>query len=425
MMQRFACRLAKQDYWGWKTIRLSNGLVEVFLAPEIGGRIIQLRLGSRDFLYVNPRHRGRVYPAEENCAVAGWKNYGGSKVWPAPQGWQSSEQWPGPPDPVLDGGSYSCQVVEDNPRSVAIGLESQHDEYTGVTLSREIRLRENLSTVQIGHRMRNTSSRRIRWSVWQVTQQALGAIGSDLVVYAPARRHRQIFGDKPFERAGVDNETGLWKLAYRDQVAKFAVEAEEGWLAAVRPDNRTALVEEFQLFPGSNYPDGASVEFWVNGSGTFTLPGGRIEMDRDPNGCDPFIETEILSPLVELDPGQDYTFPITWGVTTLPLPCLARVSSLAVLSEPLDIRPEGQELRVTCGFGVFQQGSLELVTMDWDGNPDKTIPLGEVTPLEACCVDQRIPPAKGLGSIRLQLKDPARNFAGTIGECKVSRLRAI
>ena len=34
-----------------------------------------------------------------------WKNYGGAKTWPAPQGWDGEGQWPGPPDPVLDSGT--------------------------------------------------------------------------------------------------------------------------------------------------------------------------------------------------------------------------------------------------------------------------------------------------------------------------------
>jgi hypothetical protein len=415
-MQRFVCRLTTENYCGWKAIRLSNGLVDVFVTPEIGGRIIQFRLGSSDFLYVNPRHQGRVYTAEENCAAAGWKNYGGLKVWPAPQGWESNDQWPGPPDPILDGGSYSWCVVEENPQSTAIRLESQHDEYTGLTFSREIRLAAHLSAVEIRHRMQNTSSRPIRWAVWQVTQQA---VAPDLIVYAPARRDRQMFGDKPFEQAGLDVETGFWKLAYRNQVAKFAVEAEDGWLVTVRPNERKALVEEFQLFSGKRYPDDVPVEFWVNGSGTFTIAGGRVEMDRDPNGCDPFIETEILSPLIDLSPGQDYSFPITWRATTLPLPRLRRVNSLAIVSERLNIRPKGQELNVRCGFGIFQHGSPELIAVDVHGNPENTIPLAAVTPLEPCCVDEQIPRPNGLGSIRLQLKGPAGSVVGVIDECKL------
>ncbi len=93
-MRAFPCVLTHDEYNGWKALRLANGIVELFIVPALGGRIVQLRLGPHEFFYVNPRHRGRVYGPEENCHRAGWKNYGGSKVWPAPQGWESDEQWP-------------------------------------------------------------------------------------------------------------------------------------------------------------------------------------------------------------------------------------------------------------------------------------------------------------------------------------------
>ena len=40
------------------------------------------------------------------ATLVNWKNYGGAKTWPAPQGWDGAGQWPGPPDPVLDSGRY-------------------------------------------------------------------------------------------------------------------------------------------------------------------------------------------------------------------------------------------------------------------------------------------------------------------------------
>ncbi|MGH9403613.1 MAG: DUF4380 domain-containing protein [Terriglobia bacterium] len=333
MMGNLVCTLTREEYSGWKTIRLSNGIVDLFIVPDLGGRIIQLRFGSQDFFYVNPRHQGRIYPPEENCSAAGWKNYGGSKVWPAPQGWESKGQWPGPPDPVLDGGVYTWRVLEEGPHSVAIYLESPPDGYTGLTFSREIRVVKNLSTIQILHSMRNTSPQRVRWAIWQVTQHAAD---SPLVVYAPARRFRQVYGDKIFERAALDTENGLWKLEYANQVAKFAVEAEQGWLATVHRREQAALIEQFQIFPGEPYPDGAPIEIWVNGEGTYTIPAGRtgpmdridrVDMASDPNGCDPFIETEILSPLIELNPGQEYSFSVTWRPVELPSPALTALSA--------------------------------------------------------------------------------------------------
>src|SRR2546427_542239 len=143
------CRAAKENYLGWTVVRLANGILELLVVPEIGGRVIQLRVGGLDLLYVNPRHAGRVYRPEENNFNAGWKNYGGSKVWPAPQGWSSDAEWPGPPDPVLDGGAYSCRILDDKSESAAVLLESPADAYTGLTFARELRIFQDSTTVHI------------------------------------------------------------------------------------------------------------------------------------------------------------------------------------------------------------------------------------------------------------------------------------
>jgi hypothetical protein len=121
------CSLSKVNFEGWPALELANGLVQIFVVPEIGGRIIQMRLGEQPFLYINPRLRGQVFLPEQNGMDSGWKNYGGSKVWPAPQGWSSDEEWPGPPDPILDGSPFQCHITEESPDSLAIHLTSPHD----------------------------------------------------------------------------------------------------------------------------------------------------------------------------------------------------------------------------------------------------------------------------------------------------------
>jgi len=88
------CSLRKVNFEGWEAYELANGLVQIFVVPQIGGRIIQMRLGNQPFFYINPRLRGQVFPPEQSGPDSGWKNYGGSKVWPAPQGWSSDDEWP-------------------------------------------------------------------------------------------------------------------------------------------------------------------------------------------------------------------------------------------------------------------------------------------------------------------------------------------
>ena len=64
-------------------------------------------LGNYPFLWFDRNLAGKLFSAEENMgdgSIAAWKNYGGGKTWPAPQGWDRPDQWHGPPDPVLDTG---------------------------------------------------------------------------------------------------------------------------------------------------------------------------------------------------------------------------------------------------------------------------------------------------------------------------------
>jgi hypothetical protein len=420
-MATFHCKLGWETFCGWNAVKLSNGLLELYVVPEIGGRILQLRLAERELLYVNSRHLGHAYSPDENCAAAGWKNYGGSKVWPAPQGWEREDQWPGPPDPILDGGPYSLEVTAESPESVAVRLESRPDSYSGLTLAREIRLRANSSSVEIIHMMRNCSARTVRWGIWQVTQQDARR---GLVAHVRATRHRQMFGDRPFDNVHLDSNTHLWTLNYADQVAKFAVEAEQGWIVAVRAEEMIALVETFPLFPGRRYPDGAPVELWVNGRGTFTLPTGQVDSEADPNGCDPYVETEILSPLVELEPGEEFTFPIAWHATQACNRSVAEVTEAALVSVPLRAVPERGQVRVTGSFGVFQTGLLELDVVTADGRSLAAHQLGEVSPSSARQIDHRLVlPAKAV-ALKLFLKNSDGRMATELAEARLEEENA-
>jgi hypothetical protein len=50
------------QYRGWDTLHRASGLVELQVVPDIGGRVIQFRLGADDFLFVNDELAGRRPP---------------------------------------------------------------------------------------------------------------------------------------------------------------------------------------------------------------------------------------------------------------------------------------------------------------------------------------------------------------------------
>jgi len=413
----FPCAVTSEDYRGWKAVRLTNGIVELFVVPEIGGRIIQLRLGESDLLYVNRRHAGRVYSPNENSIDMGWKNYGGSKVWPAPQGWSGNAEWPGPPDPVLDGGPYSCQVLNERQATAAVRLESLPDEYTGLTLSRTIRIFQDSSTVAIRHTMRNTSSRPVRWAIWQVTQQAAHR---DLSVFVPSYTYRQTYGDRVYEAISFDPQEALCRLRYVDQVAKFAMMPKQGWLSTLDTRRAVALAETFQLFSTSPYPDDAPVEFWVNGQGSFTIHGERIDVEQDPNGCDPYIETEVLSPLIQLQPREEYAFQTSWHCTSIDVDTISSVNRCAAIGNRLMARRHGKEVQITGSFGLFQVGLLELAFLSSSGKVGGVQTLGSCNPLAPCQLDCLVPLEGGLDRIRLRLRGRSGSVLGTVDDAVVS-----
>jgi len=413
----FPCTVTREDYRGWRSVCLANGIIELLVVPEIGGRVIQLRIGDSDLFYVNRRHAGRVFLPEENSFDAGWKNYGGSKVWPAPQGWSGDTEWPGPPDPVLDGGPYSCQILHESEATAAVRLESAPDDYTGLTLSRTIRIFQDSSTVEIRHGMRNTSGRAVRWAIWQVTQQAAHRETS---VFVPGRDCRQMYGDQRYEAISFDPVEGLCRLRYVNQVAKFAITPEQGWLATVDANRAIALVETFPLFPALPYPDRAPVELWVNGRGSFTIHDDRVEVENDPNGCDPYIETELLSPMVSLRPGEAYAFQTSWHCTSIEADTITAVNPCAALGRRLMARRRGKEVQVTGSLGLFHVGVLELTGESHSGAPGNVHTLGSFSPLAACQIDCRAPWVETRERIRLMLRSGDGKLVGMVDEAVVS-----
>ena len=67
--------------------------LNVKVVSELGGRIMELSLDGFNFLFVNPVLEGVKNDQPEKSWNGIWKNFGGEKIWPAPQGWDSDRQW--------------------------------------------------------------------------------------------------------------------------------------------------------------------------------------------------------------------------------------------------------------------------------------------------------------------------------------------
>lgn len=90
---------------------IGNGRVEAVVAPAIG-HIVQFRLcGAPDGpFWENPALEGiNSLPDSE-----GWRNYGGDKCWPAPQGdWQRIAGLARPPPLTFDSAPMAASTTVD------------------------------------------------------------------------------------------------------------------------------------------------------------------------------------------------------------------------------------------------------------------------------------------------------------------------
>jgi hypothetical protein len=369
----------------WFSVNVSNGIVSFLVVPSIGGRVMDLSLGKTGVFYTNLRLRGKANSDSPGTEFSLGRNYGGSKVWPAPQGWTSESEWPGPPDPVIDCGAYDWRA-DVAPEASTVHLKSGHDEYTGLTMQRAITIGAGCSTVEVLHHMENTSRRPVRWSIWQVTQVDAA---QGLEIFVPATGFHQIFGDKPYSAVGLDAKENHVHIKYEDQVAKLVVEATQGWFASLDRARGFVLAETFPLTPNTNYPDHAPVAFWISGHGTFTLHGDRVDMGTTPGGCDPHVETEIMSSLTDLRPGESASLHTAWHLAAIDAEEIVSVNHCGAVGAPLKVQP-GSSARVTGSFGVFWQARLELIANNRASQVVTALDLGEVSPLHPVLLNRAV-----------------------------------
>ncbi|HJW82804.1 MAG TPA: DUF4380 domain-containing protein, partial [Anaerolineae bacterium] len=241
------CHVAEGDFRGWRAAYLKNDLVRLVAVPDIGGRIMAYELGSYPYLYVDRDLAGRLFSPEENQgdgSLAAWKNYGGDKTWPAPQGWDNDEQWHGPPDAILDTGRYQLELLESDGAAATVRMTSPDTSPTGVQITRQATLRANSTRVTLDVSFRNVKRRAIRWSIWDVVQLQAERVESDgrlahepgCMVSAPLNPHSRfpkgfyvMFGDPANPQWQSDLNTGLFVGHYQWEIGKVGLDSRTGW----------------------------------------------------------------------------------------------------------------------------------------------------------------------------------------------------
>jgi hypothetical protein len=156
--------------WG-DAIRLSNGAVNLFVVPSIGGRV--MRFGFSDgpnVLWTNPKMKdASPISGETPTTKPTWKNWGGDKGWPWPE-----DQWPlhigrtWPPPVEVDQMPMSSRLFG----GLRVELASKPIRGYGVKLVREIELDPIEPAATITTRLERASADLPpdELAAWQITQ---------------------------------------------------------------------------------------------------------------------------------------------------------------------------------------------------------------------------------------------------------------
>ncbi len=424
----FPARLERTQYNKWDVYKLSNGLVSLYVAPELGGRAIQLQLGDQEFFFVNRDLAGKVLPESQNNVKAGWANYGGDKAWPGPEGWMNDEQWASVPYYILDGTSYKAEVVTNNPDEVAVRVTSPEDPRTGVQLIRTFHVYAGTTRVKVDQVMRNISRREIRWGIWHLIQNDGADVNDpskpnpELYMYIPLNPRSQYpdgyykpYGDARHPSYQVLPGGKMLRVHYLYWVCKAAADSSAGWYGVVNGQKNIGFVENFKYFPQREYPDGASVETWNDGPGTISRGPFNQTLADDLKKTPYFLETEGMSPYATLEPGEEYSYPVYWSPTRVTAPIATDPTSGGVVSEPLTGTINGNTVTLKGTFGVFTPGTLQAEFFSAMGEELGHVTLQDVDPREVVRLNKTVPLPPDAFRVNLTARDRDGENRGYLG----------
>lgn len=160
-MKAIKYRVEKYRHFG-NCVYLSNGNIELIVTLDFGPRVISLKqFGYENVFYEQPKN------AEYLCTEAGWRLYGGHRLWLAPE----SEKTYYP-----DNGIVRFKLHEDG-----ASFWAEHDQYWNVVKQTTLRFVDEHS-LKVCHTIKNMSNQPLTTSLW-----AISAMAPESVVTIPLK----------------------------------------------------------------------------------------------------------------------------------------------------------------------------------------------------------------------------------------------
>jgi hypothetical protein len=178
------------------------------------------------------------------------------------------------------------------------------------------------------------------------------------------------------------------------------------------------MIEKFRYSKDAEYPGRASVIFYKNGAAIELDTSGMPQLrSSDPQRAPYYMEAELNSPMIRLEPGASYRFDTRWYPVRVGKNFSA-VSAVGVIESPLKAVREAGGLRLSGRFGVFSPGKLVAHLFDARG-AERDVALGAADPLTGVQLDQAIPADSEVVRVTLRLNDEQGLNLGVLGEVEI------
>jgi hypothetical protein len=397
---------AEADYKGWQAFRLTNGMATVVVVPELGGRIMEYKLGGHPFLWVNPAELERT-PSTAGGKVA-WRDFGGYRAWPTP-----AERWKAPPDPAavaLDGGKWTGKITVNKGRLAEVEVVSPEDQLTGLQITRTVQLYGGSSQVHITEKLTNKAAHAAEWGLRQVAQLP-GVVETESKPTGKSQLFLPLNPESKFPDGYSIVGTGatsqyrvladkLLQVSYLGQEGQLAADSRAGWLAHVDEAHGYAFVARFTVSQLGSYPEqGATV----------------ILRTAAAPSC---LEVSLLSPLRTVQAGDSLEVSSDWFATRVGSP-IVRCSDVAAVREPLKLTRKDDKLRLTGTLGVFAPGNLAIVLQDAAGAAIGQPILIKVSPADEVKVDKALAEETTAKKLVVELQNSKGTPLGQVAELEM------
>lgn len=307
-----SCCLTKSHNNEKKLIFLSNSKIELGILPEVGGRVVILRIpGQKNILKQAPEFWNEADTQKPKIGQKSeWKAYYGITVWLSPQSnWKCGEKddseknddgIPWPPDPYLIYGKY--KIVEK--RADFIKLKGPKSLISGIQLIKEYWI-EKSGKVKFKVTAKNISKEKQSWSLW-----VLARINGYSNAYVPVENDKsfniEYINKKHIERGKMKKINNFFTFIPDDYPQDPAVKKVIRTKAFISPNKgfmagfieKYLFLIKFKLLPDSEiHPDHKQVEIY-----------NEIRRNRK----DTLLEIEHHSAFKTLLPGQSMSSEESW-----------------------------------------------------------------------------------------------------------------